>query len=451
MDERTHRAFNLQAVLQMAGERKESSLPVVRGICCECFCSEFAVPTGPAGLCMAGSGGQWFFSYKVRCTGGLGYGSAVWCVHETESEPGNPKTMSVWKYADRITPIEPGNRISLGEGQTPLVRSRKIGPNAGLDNLYFKLEGTNPTGSFKDRYAAVAISHMLQTGKSECIATSSGNTGAALAAYSAAAGTRCRIAVVEPAPTEKLAQMLAYGAGIFKVRGFGLNPDIDRRTFQALRKLARKPGRVLEVSAYVFSPQGMCGVETLSFELAEQLNNIQHVFCPAGGGGLAAGVARGFAALVEQKDIPGCPAVHCVQPEGNDTISTRLRDGSDRAQKVQSTSRISGLQVSTVTDGHLAIEFCRPTGGTGYLVTDESVWLLQKRLAREEGIFAEPAGAVAVAGVLKAANVNEISKSATTVCIISGTGFKDTVAVDRMNEDADCPTVDLSVLESEVV
>ncbi len=357
--------------------------------------------------------------------------------------------MSVWKYADWITPVEPANRISLGEGQTPLVRSRKIGPNAGLDNLYFKLESTNPTGSFKDRYAAAAISHMLQTGKSECIATSSGNTGAALAAYSAAAGTRCRIAIVEPAPREKLSQMLAYGANIFKVRGFGLKPDIDRRIFQALRKLARKPGRVLQVSAYVFSPQGMCGVETLSFELAEQLNGIQHVFCPAGGGGLSAGVARGFATLVEQKRMSNCPAVHCVQPEGNDTISTCLRDGSDRAQNVECTSRISGLQVSTVTDGHLAIECCRPTGGTGYLVTDEAVWQLQKRLAREEGIFAEPAGAVALAGALKAADGGEISKSAPTVCVISGIGFKDTVAVDRINEDVDCPTVDPSVLESE--
>src|SRR5690606_29743682 len=127
----------------------------------------------------------------------------------------------------------------------PLVPSRRIGPQAGLTNLYFKLEGTNPSGSFKDRFAAAAISHMLQTGSRECIATSSGNTGAALAAYAAAAGLKCRVAIAEAAPLGKLSQMLAYGADIFKVRGFDVDPDVDRRTFQTLKKLAKQPGRSL--------------------------------------------------------------------------------------------------------------------------------------------------------------------------------------------------------------
>lgn len=168
--------------------------------------------------------------------------------------------MSIWTYADWITPVDPSSRLTLGEGQTPLVKSRSIGPDAGLNSLYFKLESTNPTGSFKDRFAAAAVSHMLQSGRSECIATSSGNTGAALAAYTAAAGIRCRIAIGESAPAGKLTQMMAYGADIFKVRGFGLDPDVDRRSFQALKRLARGPGRALQVSAYVLSPDGMRGV-----------------------------------------------------------------------------------------------------------------------------------------------------------------------------------------------
>jgi threonine synthase len=357
--------------------------------------------------------------------------------------------MSVWKYAEWITPVDVANQVSLGEGDTPLVRSRKIGPEAGLNNLFFKLEGTNPTGSFKDRFAAVAISHMQQIGAHECIATSSGNTGAALAAYSAAAGIRCRIAIVEPAPLGKLSQMLAYGADIFKVRRFGLNPDIDRRTFYGLKKLAGRKGRALQVSGYVFSPEGMRGVETLSFELAEQTDQIDHVFCPAGGGGMCVGVARGFGVLVQEGRLAHSPAVHCVQPEGNDTIATRLREGNDRAKNVECTSQISGLQVSSVVDGHLAIEACRPTGGTGYTVEDEHVWNLQKRLAREEGIFTEPAGAVAVAGCLKALEAKELSTDATVVCIISGSGFKDMVAVDRINQDVECPSIEIEVLELE--
>ncbi len=355
--------------------------------------------------------------------------------------------MSLWKYADWITPVDIANRVSLGEGDTPLIRSRKIGPEAGLENLFFKLEGTNPTGSFKDRFAAVAISHMQQTGANECIATSSGNTGAALAAYSAAAGIRCRIAIVEPAPLGKLSQMLAYGADIFKVRQFGLDPDVDRRTFYGLKKLARGKGRALQVSGYVFSPEGMSGVETLSFELAEQAEQLDHVFCPAGGGGMCVGVARGFETLAKEGRMQRSPAVHCVQPEGNDTIATRLREGNDRAKNVECTSHISGLQVSSVVDGHLTIEACRPTGGTGYTVEDETVWSLQKRLAREEGIFTEPAGAVAVAGALEALASGELSRDASIVCVVSGSGFKDMVAVDRINQDVECPTIEVEELE----
>ncbi len=357
--------------------------------------------------------------------------------------------MSIWQYADLITSIDPANRITLGEGNTPLVKSRRIGPEAGLSNLYFKLEGTNPTGSFKDRFAAAGISHMLQTGASEIIATSSGNTGAALAAYAAAAGIKCRIAIAETAPLGKLTQMLAYGADIFKVKGFGLDPDVDKRTFQALKKLANQPGRALQVSAYVFSPEGMCGVETIGFELAEQLPEVEHVFCQSGSGGMSVAAARGFAKLVEQGRLARSPAVHCVQSAGNDTIATPLRAGADRARNVTCTSKISGLQVASVVDGHLTIEACRPTGGTGHTVTDENVWHTQKRLAREEGLFTEPAGAVALTGALKAIANGELSKDAPIVCILSGIGFKDTAAIDRMNADVECPTLDLAALEKE--
>lgn len=358
--------------------------------------------------------------------------------------------MSFWQYADWITPVDAANRITLGEGDTPLVPSRRIGPQAGLTNLYFKLEGTNPSGSFKDRFAAAAISHMLQTGSRECIATSSGNTGAALAAYAAAAGLKCRVAIAEAAPLGKLSQMLAYGADIFKVRGFGVDPDVDRRTFQTLKKLAKQPGRSLQVSGYVFSPEGMSGMETISFELGRQLPEIAHVFCPAGGGGLSVAVARGFTRLVAEDRLSRSPAIHCVQPAGNDTIATPLRKGLSRARNVDCTTKISGLQVSMIVDGHVAIEACRATGGTGFLVQDEEVWDVQKRLAREEGIFTEPAGAVALAGALAAAARGKLTPDAPAVCLISGIGFKDAAAVDRMNADVTCPLIDVERLESEV-
>src|SRR5947209_20033127 len=102
--------------------------------------------------------------------------------------------MSIWRWADWLDPVPEHARVTLGEGDTPLVRSEHIGPKAGLRHLYFKLEYASPTGSYKDRFAAAAVSHMKAAGQTRCVATSSGNTGASLAAYCAAAGIECLIA-----------------------------------------------------------------------------------------------------------------------------------------------------------------------------------------------------------------------------------------------------------------
>ncbi len=215
---------------------------------------------------------------------------------------------------------EAESQFGLGEGQTPLILSRRIGPSVGLRNLYFKLETVNPSGSYKDRFAAAAISLMLREGKKRCLATSSGNTGSALAAYSAAAGISCDIVTVETAPSEKLRQMAAYGARIFKVRGFGPDPDITRRVFAWIEQTGNRANSALQISAYCYSPGGMTGVETISAELAAQLPaGIDHVFVPAGGGGLTLAVARGFDRAPSSFSRPG---IHCVQPEGNDTIAS---------------------------------------------------------------------------------------------------------------------------------
>ncbi|HWB54905.1 MAG TPA: pyridoxal-phosphate dependent enzyme, partial [Tepidisphaeraceae bacterium] len=203
--------------------------------------------------------------------------------------------MSIWKWADKFSRAPLEFQLSLGEGHTPLVRSRHIGPSLGLKHLYFKLEGVNPTGSYKDRFAAAAVSDMMSKGKRRCVATSSGNTGAALAAYCAAAGLKCEIAVVETAPPEKLAQMRAYGANVFKVKGFGVSPEITQKAFDLIHERASAPDAELQISAFKFSPVGMAGVKTISYEIAKELdNNIDRVFVPAGGGGLTLAVARGF-------------------------------------------------------------------------------------------------------------------------------------------------------------
>lgn len=354
--------------------------------------------------------------------------------------------MSLWRFADLIAPVPDEHRVSLGEGHTPLVRSRRIGPAAGLAHLYFKLETGNPAGSYKDRFACAAISGMRAAGKTRCIATSSGNTGAALAAYSAAAGIECHIAIVETAPESKLRQMLAYGAHIFRICGFGLDPDVSTSALQHLHRMAGRHDSALQISAYTFSPVGMSGVQTIAYELAEQQPQLDHVFAPAGGGGLCVALARGFAQMVQRGAMASIPAVEVVQPVGNDTIATPLATGASQARDVTATTKISGLQVPNVIDGHWALTECRATGGTGHAVPDELVWDTQLRLAREEGIFTEPAGAAALAGVLQAAHCGALQSDAHIACLVTGTGFKDEASITRMLGDSTAPMIDIREL-----
>jgi len=357
---------------------------------------------------------------------------------------------NIWKWADRISSVDAQSQITLGEGDTPLVKSRRIGPEAGIENLYFKIETANPSGSYKDRFAAVAVSDLAAHGRKRCLATSSGNTGAALATYCAAAGIKCTIAILETTPEGKLTQMLAHGAQLIRVRGFGVDPYITKATFEKLVAIGQAEGSPPQITAFHFSPVGMSGVQTISYELVEQFetrgSQPDHVFVPAGGGGLALAVALGFEQLA--KSGQPMPRIDVVQPEGNDTIASPLRNGSAKAQDVDCTTSISGLQVSSVLDGDAVVTHCRTAGGTGHIVTDESVWLTQRRLAQVEGIFCEPAGAVALAGALKAMAAGEIDTQKNVVCLITGSGFKDPLSIERMNENLRVPTVDIDQLAS---
>lgn len=345
-------------------------------------------------------------------------------------------------------PIAAAHRITLGEGDTPLLPSRRIGPQAGLQNLFFKLETTNPTGSYKDRFAAAAVSDMLAKGRRRCVATSSGNTGSALAAYCAAADISCQIAIVETAPQGKLLQMLAYGAHLCRVEGFGIDPQITEQTFDRVRQIGQSEDSSLQISAFCDSPVGMSGVQTIGYELLEQAPQVpDHVFCPAGGGGLTLAIARGLEGSINAAQRRPSPTrVHCVQPKGNDTIASALRQGETCSHPVDCTTTISGLQVPNVMDGNEVIAACRASGGTGYTVQDKEVFALQAQLAAEEGIFCEPAAAVALAGALHAARLLEVQPQETVVCLITGSAFKDPPSLERMAGHQPCPAVRLEQL-----
>lgn len=340
----------------------------------------------------------------------------------------------IWKYSDLLPQFKDEAKRTLGEGNTPLIKCPQLSSLLGLDHLYFKLETVNPSGSYKDRFAVCSIADLIQRGVKFCIASSSGNTGAALSAYCANAGIPLYICIVDGAPAGKVQQMQAYGAETLMIKKFGLDAEVTNEVVAGLNAIAEASGSPLQISAYEHCPVAMAGVQTISYEIAEEIPTFDgHVFSPAGGGGLTLAVAKGFNKWKDVHPEFNIPKVHCVQPIGNDTIATPLRNGLNQAEGIaQSVTTISGLQVPSVLDGTETLSACRATGGTGYAVTDELVYECQKLLATKAGIFCEPAGAVALAGLMDALKNGEIDKNDHVVCLVTGHGFKDPVSAAKI-------------------
>jgi len=345
----------------------------------------------------------------------------------------------IWKYADWMENIHVENQISLGEGGTPLLKSKNIGVMLGLEKLYFKLENLNPTGSYKDRFAAMAISNALEYNKKSILATSSGNTGAALAAFAAAANLPCKIIIVDGAPFGKLQQMGIYGAELYMVRDFGITASCTTDVMEYLRKLASMEAMSLEISAYCYSPIGMQGVQTIAFEIAEEQPEIRHCFVPAGGGGLFHSIQLGYETYEKMNVGFESPLLHVVQPKGNDTIASALKDKRLNIQPLaKCTSSISGLQVPSLLDAEAIMNHNSSANASGVLVEDDDVYKYQRMLAMKEGIFCEPAGAVALAGLAQAIKEKTIGKDEPIVCLITGNGPKDIKSLDRIYKTEDC-------------
>jgi threonine synthase len=309
---------------------------------------------------------------------------------------------------------------TIGEGNTPLVESSSIGPRLEL-RLLFKMEMCNPSGSYKDRFVAPEMTEFLRRGVRSCVATSSGNTGAALASFSARYGIACAILVNEFAPSGKLRQMQGYGAHVFRVKDFITSPEVTRRVYQRLKQVSEENLIPLVVSAYRYCPQGMGGVENIAAELASECGDrLDHVFVPVGGGGLFTAVCRGFSRASGVR-----PKIHAVQPEGCATVVSAYQEGREDIHPITSTTRVSGLAVPFDIDASLALAELRNSGGCGVAISDAEVFAAQKQMLREEGIWCEPAGAAALAGCLRARRQGWIGPGETIVCLVTGHGFKD--------------------------
>jgi threonine synthase len=311
----------------------------------------------------------------------------------------------------------------LGEGNTPLIPSRRIGPALGLKHLHFKHEGCNPSGAFKDRGAALVAALALEAGARGVVTASSGNAGAAIAAYSAAAGLPCLLLLEPGAPPAKLRQALATGAKVLPVEGvFSHGPKASGDLILELASaLNYYPGFIwAPVNPYLLE-----SMKTVSYEVADQLSAFPDVaVSPVGGGDLLTGMWRGYLELKRAGLGAHLPRMVGVQSLSASPLIQAFGKGLKRVETLPSAdSRISGINVAF--SGEHALEAIRSSGGTVAGVSDDEAFDMQQRLALEEGIWVEPAAAVSIAALRSLVEHGWLKPHERVVCLLTGAGFKD--------------------------
>lgn len=355
--------------------------------------------------------------------------------YESPDIPRLDGLQGIWRYGAHLPVRAPERAVSLGEGGTPLLRSARLGIELGVPELHFKIEGSNPTGSYKDRIAAVGIARLRELGKRAWAATSSGNAGAAIAAYGVRAGLDGYLFTLERAVRTKIAQILAYGPQVFAVERLGYDPVVEQATWRNIRTICDANGWGMLVTARKFSPHAMEGVKTIAYEICEQLGGVPDlVYVPVGGGGLLSAAWKGFVEWHAAGLIDQLPRMVAVQPQGCDGITQAWQAGCAVEPIDGCTSTISGLQLTAPPDGDLVLRALRESYGWAISVPDAATYTAQTDLAAREGIFVEPAAAITLAALRADLASGQLRGDERVVCLLTGVGFKDASALQRMVE-----------------
>ena len=307
--------------------------------------------------------------------------------------------------------------ITMGEGSTPLVKSSNIGPSIGCENLYFKLEGSNPTGSFKDRGMVMAIAKALEAGRRRVICASTGNTSASAAAYSARYNLQAFVVVPSgEIALGKLAQAMAYGSRILAVDG----------NFDDALKLVRDLATELSIELVnSLNPYRLEGQKTAAFEISDALGDAPDMVCiPVGNAGNITAYWKGFNEYRINERISLLPRMMGFQAAGAAPIV--------KGEPIEEPQTIaSAIRIGNPASWDRAVNARDESGGTIDAVTDAEIIEAYIRLARDEGIFCEPASAASVAGILKLAEQGDDLRGLNIVCILTGMGLKDPTTVEN--------------------
>ena len=321
-----------------------------------------------------------------------------------------PQTTSLMDRYRAYLPITPKTpRLTLGEGDTPLVRATELQRETGIEEVWLKVEGANPTGSFKDRGMVVAIAKAMEDGAEAVLCASTGNTAASAAAYAARGRLRC--AVVLPAghvALGKLSQAIAFGARVVAVRG-----SFDDAL--ALSRELATSGEATLVNSV--NPNRIEGQKTAAFEICEALGDAPEWLCiPVGNAGNITAYWKGFVEARDAKMAKRRPRMYGFQAAGAAPIV-----GGEVVADPQTVA--TAIRIGNPASWNGAVRARDESGGSISAVTDDEILDAYRFLARCEGVFCEPASAAAVAGLRRLARSEP--KPRQVVCVLTGNGLKD--------------------------
>jgi threonine synthase len=309
--------------------------------------------------------------------------------------------------------------LTLGEGSTPLVHAVRLGRALGIPNLHLKVEGQNPTGSFKDRGMVVAVAKAIEAGATAIACASTGNTSASAAAYGAAAGLE--VIVILPKgqiALGKLLQALMAGAKVVAIDG-----NFDE-ALAIVRALAEQDDHPVTLVNSV-NPYRLDGQATAAFEICDDLGRAPDVLAiPVGNAGNISAYWRGFTAYDEAGVVRGRPRMWGFQAAGAAPLVHGRR--VDRPETVA-----TAIRIGDPASWDLAVAARDDSGGRIEAVSDDEILAAYRDLARHEGVFCEPASAASVAGLRKLAAAGQVDRDATVVAVLTGHGLKDPHTAER--------------------
>ena len=332
---------------------------------------------------------------------------------------GSARPRLVERYRRFLPVTDATPALTLGEGFTPLVRAHRLGMALGINNLYLKVEGQNPTGSFKDRGMVVAVAKAAEAGARAIVCASTGNTSASAAAYGAAAGME--VIVVLPKgqiAIGKLLQALIAGAKVVAVDG-----NFDQ-ALSIVRALAEQDDHPVTLVNSV-NPFRLDGQKTAAFEICDDLGRAPDVLAiPVGNAGNISAYWAGFRDYADAGLISSVPRMWGFQAAGAAPLVVGRR--VDHPETIA-----TAIRIGDPASWAKAVEARDASGGRISAVTDDEILSAYRALARHEGIFCEPASATGVAGITKAAAAGELDPDAVVVCVLTGHGLKDPTTAER--------------------